>query len=205
MKERPILFSGPMVRAILDGRKTQTRRVIKPTQPRDDGMWPAGRNPVPDCPYGRPGDRLWVRETWGISLCGNRVSLSPEAWPDGWPVDRLRYAADGYDFGLSTKRPSIHMPRWASRITLEITDIRVQRLRDISEDDAVAEGIEYGQSDGATSNGRNRCFVNPVSPNEEGTAQWAFSQLWDSINAERAPWASNPWVWAVSFKRINNG
>ena len=192
MKERPILFSGPMVRALLDGRKTQTRRGVKEWRPvpghgpvpRDLVVTPSGFSYRSTCPYGQPGDRLWVRETWGISLCGNRVSLSPEAWPDGWPVDRLRYAADGYDFGSSTKRPSIHMPRWASRITLEVTDVRVQRLFEISEDDAKAEGADIEKWQVITHVG-------------------AFHLLWDSINAKRAPWASNPFVWVVSFKRIN--
>ena len=220
MKERPILFSAPMVRAILDGRKTQTRRAVKPqpdsvkdfgkavpyrraAPPRD---MPSAQYEVPiPCPYGVPGDRLWVRETWGV---GNRSCPS-----QGW-VDGIEYRADcvgdevpplfeiipGHVQADSIRagwRPSIHMPRWASRITLEVTDVRVERLQDISETDAMAEGIaEY--PDGFH-----------WEPNPEPaycrligrTAQRAFLGLWEQINGVESVEA-NPWVWVVEFKRV---
>lgn len=179
MKERPILFSGPMVRAILDGRKTQTRRIVKP-QPTNDyvtfmplsselvGVTKHG-GPIDNrgwlhCPYGKTGDRLWVRETW----C-----------PDVEPYT-FRYKADGGE-PLERWRPSIHMPRWASRITLEVVSVRVERLQDISEEDALAEGITLVERG--------------TSPVDQ------FNKLWESINGPGS-WEANPWVWVVSFKRI---
>ncbi|TXH46076.1 MAG: hypothetical protein E6Q97_30340 [Desulfurellales bacterium] len=202
MKETPILFSGPMVRAILEGRKTQTRRVIKP-QPvpfgvssykgsrqgwkwkpdslnrrwNDDDKDPYNTDPIGradlalscECPYGQPGDRLWVRETWGPCAGGvcYRASEEITVCPDGgkW-------------------KPSIFMPRWASRITLEITDVRVERIKSISADDAEKEGCGFGVND------------------ETGGPVARFKTLWDSINSKRGfGWDANPWVWAISFKR----
>lgn len=238
MKDRPILFSGPMVRALLAGTKTQTRRVVKP-QPRTmpDGFlprlyWPArdthmthdgtgraffqfekrgnydGQHTASGafyCPYGQPGDRLWVRETWGISLCGSRVSLKPDAWPEGWPVDKLRYAADGHDIGKACIRPSIHMPRWASRITLEITGVRVERLQDISEVDAKAEGIQ--KYTGYSQEGPETCYhFDPPSDNfihGHDSAKSAYRDLWEQINGPGS-WDANPWVWVVEFRRTEN-
>lgn len=204
-KERPILFSAPMVRAILDGRKTQTRRIVKP-QPVFDGRfwnlygasWSDRISTVPVIPghslavrnpYGQVGDRLWVRETWGINECGKRVSLAPAAWPNGWPVKRLVYNANE-NIPTYSKRVSIHMPRWASRIDLEITDIRVERLNEISEGDAIAEGCE-------------RVFAADGSDYGAGltTACEQFETLWESINGPGS-WAANPWVWVVEFKRV---
>lgn len=199
MKERPILFSGPMVRAILEGRKTQTRRVID-TQPDERGLWPRGTAPGPgDCHYGQPGDHLWVRETW-------------RAWPlvgagDLW---RFEFKADGATRDLlvpsdweppktlsrqpSPWVPSIFLPHFASRLTLEVTDVRVQRLQEISEADAFAEGVEanpYVMADGT------------VDDLMSISAQSNFEALWDSINGERpgCSWEANPWVWAISFRR----
>ena len=179
MKEHPILFQGWKVRAIYNG-ATQTRRVIR-KQPA--GAWAApGRSA---CPYGQPGDLLWVRETWAIEDCGSRVSLSPGAWPSGWPIDRLRYPAtdeapqkDGkgrpYWWNL---RSSIHMPRWASRLTLRLTEVLVQRVQEISHEDMRAEGM---QSDIP--------FVE-------------FIAAWDSINSKRpgCSWEANPFCWALTF------
>ena len=175
MKERPILFSGPMVRAILDGRKTQTRRVVKPQpdwiRPRvsDDGIAHGycGSGPTDGikCPYGTVGDRLWVRESWAKS---------------GEVGDATEYRADNPDPIGAKWRPSIHMPRWASRIDLEITGIRVERLQEISERDAMAEGCEYLTNSVARSN---------------------FVKLWISINGQDS-WSANPWVWVIEFKRI---
>jgi hypothetical protein len=164
-RERPILFSGPMVRAILAGTKTQTRRVIAPVQPREDGRWPAGRDPLDDSPF-RRGGTLWVRETWQWN--------TP---PSGY-IYRADDIAGHIDSGW---RPSIFMPREACRLRLEVTDVRVQRLQDISEEDAEDEGVQPSEM--------------ALSPRA------AFERLWDSINAKRAPWDSNPWVWCVSFVR----
>lgn len=174
MKERPILFNGEMVRAILDGRKTQTRRAVKP-QPHDMsagdyyfGDW------VSNAAYGQPGDRLWVRETYRES-----------------PHSGLIYQADhryeGYPW-----TPSIHMSRWASRITLQITGVRVERLQEISEEDAKAEGcISTAKltADGSDYSGLY--------------AYDAFCDLWDSLAKPGMALADNPWVWVIEFKRIN--
>ena len=196
VRERPILFKGEMVRAILEGRKTQTRRVIKPVQPRADGRWPAGRDPLPDCPHGVPGDRLWVRETW-------------EPYPGG----KVVFRADMM-FGVKTAplirwRPSIFMPRAACRLMLEVTDVRVQRVQDISEADAKAEGLK-----GITKDGHTVKYGIPDRDGFPGTDddgwEWqnwntdprlAFRRLWDSINKPRGfGWDENPWVWCISFK-----
>ncbi|MCI2243233.1 hypothetical protein L3067_01240 [Xanthomonas sp. PPL568] len=191
MTERPILFNGPMVRAILDGRKTQTRRLLKSQH---EGAFAAlGQR---KCHLGQPGDRLWVRETWGIALCGSRVSLAAEAWPDGWPLDRLRYAADGVPLGSAVARPSIHMPRWACRLVLEITDVRVARLQAISAADAEAEGLrKFPFEDShawAWRDGDKHGHASPTG---------AFRSLWESTGGD---WSANPWVWAISFKRLED-
>jgi hypothetical protein len=191
MKERPILFSAPMVRAILEGRKTQTRRVVKKSAEMDTNGFMAL---VPDekkCPYGQAGDRLWVRETFHV--CPHH--------------DDVFYKSD--DLLLPRKcmahrrwRPSIHMPRWASRITLKITGVRVERLQDISEADAIAEGIEpdgdfwkhYGPHP-LKDLGENVAHAYPVN---------SFRSLWHSINGPES-WAANPWVWVVEFKCVTEG
>jgi len=214
MKERPILFSDPMVKALLAGAKTQTRRVVKlrdfgPTTPsgagwdwdlRDRrGRWNSFTTTqfvASKCnPYGVVGDRLWVREAWSHDA------------PD---LDACRAAHEdamsGMDYGPYYRatecapdtlrwRPSIHMPRWASRITLEITEVRVQRLQEISEEDARAEGIPFGEMQDAIINGEpgRVAFFN---------ARDAFAYAWNAINGKRAAWASNPWVWAISFRRL---
>lgn len=194
MKERPILFNGDMVRAILDGRKTQTRRVVKP-QPGSDNRipWPGRKNIVANirdervlgfCPYGQPGDRLWVRETWAMS---------------GYQRVEYRAApADGSDFRCVDRwRPSIHMPRWACRITLEITGVRVERLQEISEKDAKAEGLHY-HSDmyGYRLYGK----YSGIGPTDDVGALDAFRSLWESINGPSS-WDATPWVWVIEFKR----
>lgn len=212
-KERPILFSAPMVRAILEGRKTVTRRPIKPSMrgfdvsfelhQQDDGSWrpmhtfdescmddQGTEHPVV-CPFGKPGDRLWVRETWYCDhfevLCGPYLKPADldvsEARDDG----TLVYAADGltpYEADQPVWKPSIHMPRWASRILLEVTDVRVERLQEISEDQAKAEGPDL-----------------PVAEHLDAAWGVQFRRLWESINGPEA-WTSNPWVWVVEFKRI---
>jgi hypothetical protein len=197
MTERPILFSAEMVRAILDGRKTQTRRMMKP-QPStvdDAGRWyrmqsggESLMNSAYPCPYGDTGDTLWVRET-----CAIVGSVDP-----GWVL----YRASGYeaecarhgfdrpypDEKLVRWRPSIHMPRWASRITLRITDIRVERLQDITEDDARAEGCDPAR------------WIDETDVGMEGYRE-GFARLWNKINGPGA-WGANPWVWVVSFEKV---
>ena len=199
MKERPILFSGPMVRAILAGTKTQTRRLVR--LPAHD--WALSGIPefLAVGPFGARGDRLWVREAWQVDaprdgswadtmFYGDRIS------PLDWIPERYRTPAhvlhratwdDGTRSTALWWRPSIHMPRWASRLTLEVTEVRVQRLQDISEEDAKAEGVEMIDGD--------------PTPPEWWSYRQEFGHLWDSLNAKRAPWDSNPWVWAVSFRR----
>lgn len=211
-KERPILFSGPMVRALLDGRKTQTRRVIKP-QP--DSVKNFGRavpyrraSPPQDmasekyevpivCPYGAPGDRLWVKETWGLNdtIYGGDQPI-PKARPADLPPQGLVFFATEDDTEIRNElrwRPSIHMPRWASRLTLEITEVRVERLQDISKSDAEAEGIREPSLGEWVETGlwqvrRTQC-----------EAVTTYCALWESINGAGS-WDANPWVWAVSFR-----
>lgn len=198
MKERPILFSGAMVKAILEGKKTQTRRVIKPqpasvwTEARmDNGVacfgapWVKGIH-VMNCPYGRPGDRLWVRETWGLSAAIPMGFQRSAIDAHGVSLDRgdLAYRADEPS-GRWCWRPSIHMPRWASRLTLEIADVRVERLQAITKADALAEGIH-------------------PSDKPHVSERVMFQALWDTINGTRpgCAWADDPWVWVVSFQRV---
>ena len=213
-KERPILFSGPMVRAILDGTKTQTRRIVKPQPPEgyhidtchynDTGwaFWVSANDHAGTCtcknlrqPYGKPGDRLWVRETWRRSREGVPDGIEYRSSDNGLQMDSLRYfdgaepqAARDYMQRLprgNRWRPSIHMPRWASRITLEVVNVRVERLNAISGEDAIAEGV----SD------RDPEFGAWQNPKE------AFADLWESINGPGS-WEANPWVWVVEFNRI---
>lgn len=206
MTDLPILFSGPMIRALLAGRKTQTRRILKP-QPKPS--WHSAivsklgfasfikeANSVVDMDLPvHVGDRLWVRETWsGTHVFRNtKPSLRESFIGDGTPYFReeVWYWADGSpEFGDWEKpRVSIHMPRWASRLTLIVTDVRVQRLQDISEDDAMAEGATNitPALDVAAERGL------PTTP-----ARCGFRTLWNSINGPDA-WAANPWVAAYTF------
>ncbi len=222
-RERPILFNEQMVRAILEGRKTVTRRVMKP-QPDFLGSMvdpntpfktlDAGLHARITCPYGEPGDRLWVRETWtDVNMCG-APALAYRADEDirdlmeepGFLDDRGAFNYDDprvkpYPFacwyaelGQARWRPSIHMPRWASRILLEITAVRVERLQDISEEQALAEGVRGEPCDHA----RQACADIGCWGD---TAKGAFGFLWESLNGEGS-WAANPWVWVVEFKRV---
>lgn len=182
MKERPILFSGPMVRALLDGSKTQTRRIVKPPY---TGCLDAGLGANTDlCPYGQPGDRLWVREAW--------AETRPFGIP--WPATMTVYREgdNRTDYGGPWK-PSIHMKRSASRITLEITEVHVERLQDISEADALAEGI-VRQRDGGygLADTTHYHFTDP---------RQSYFSLWEAINGAGSVEA-NPWVWAVTFRRL---
>ena len=177
MKERPIIFSGEMVRAILDGRKTQTRRVIKP-QPLRDYAELRSR-----CPHGVPGDRLWVRETHGF--LAEQVLYRADV-----PSDFEEYKKTAF-WRVEKWRPSIHMPRWASRITLEITGVRVELVQRIGLGDITAEGI---QAD-----------LGPAAHSTINDSYVRFIELWDSINAKRGyGWDTNPWVWVLEFKQKEN-
>lgn len=216
MSERPIIMSGESVRAILAGTKTQTRRVVKlPSFDRvgaivpSDGapsLWDALDTTEPEfprrmvwhsieCPHGVPGDRLWVRETW-------RAEPTPNNW-------RVRYRADDltrvfFDrcselerasrsrWGIPMWRSPFHLYRWASRLTLELTDVRVQRLQEISEEDAEAEGLRRN-GEGLYIGARNSPWT---------TAGAAFFSLWDALNDKRSPWASNPFCWVLTFTRV---
>lgn len=218
IKERPILFSAPMVRAILEGRKTVTRRKVKKRAALDclaAGLEPAflilpGNADL--CPYGAPGDRLWVRETW---YCDHfEVQKGPYLQPaDMHDLDQSRedgelvYAADGltpHEQEQPTWKPSIHMPRWACRILLEITDVRVERLQEISEEQAVAEGLIWqGQENGKAFYSHAERKYPPGAHQQFGIsgvdAISAFRNLWNSVGGD---WDANPWVWCVSFRRV---
>lgn len=210
MKGRPINMRAEEVRAIIAGRKTQFRRVMR-TQP----LWVADpsvpfKTPDADpkgiinCPYGAPGDRLWVRESWLIAHVNHIGKPIPKTRPDWMDSSGkyLMYAADGSccrqipgckcgTVGRLPWRPSIHMPRWASRITLEIVSVRVERLQNISRADAKAEGLWPSPHNGLE-------MVNGVP---YGNAQLAFRALWESIHGPRL-WEANPWVWVVEFRRL---
>lgn len=208
MKERGMIFNGEMVRAILDGRKNQTRRIMKP-QPANDiarGTFPNteaygwvssmkqkfGGTTAHFCPFGQPGDRIWVRETWAEAGAGapelklyraNYPAHVPSHYENVPPAEEIHWT------------PSIHMPRWASRILLEITDVRVERLNDISEEDARAEGI----IDGGCLNCGEPEPCGCANPEPDATD--AFAYLWQSIYGQEN-WNANPWVWVIEFNRI---
>ncbi len=207
MKERPILLSGPMVRASLAGRKSQTRRVVKPQPASHQGSiqwsdhnpgWWIVQGDVQNtwsplrCPYGVPGDRLWVRENgWERPERTRRMMLEGA---DTW--ERYYYDADGED-GAQLKewgfkrRPSIYMPRWACRLVLEVTAVRVERLQEISQEDVFAEGLHNAQQNEMEKQVGSRL-----------SSQDCYRYLWDSLNAKRATWSSNPWVWVIEFTRL---
>ena len=218
-KERPILFNADMVNAILDGRKSQTRRVVKPQPPSGIQSDLPGWNALARrCPYGKPGDRLWVRETWGVvshmfDANGDRHEWNPDRpakaihempFGQGFYHGHVIYAADGGfewagddDGGgepRSAWKPSIHMPRLASRITLEIVSVRVQRLKDISKLDAEAEGVQRDED-------MWKDYLHPTDCHFAFDARTSFATLWQSINGAES-WDSNPWVWVVEFKRV---
>lgn len=179
-RELPILFSIPMVRAILEERKTVTRRLVK--LPGGCDSWPTrARKPEQICPYGGPGDRLWVRETWRPSL--QRADAYDYAASAEWPRSGPRW------------RPSIHMPRRASRITLEVLSVRIERLQQITDEDVFAEGLEMNAAGS---------FYAEVGDElaEFEEPRDAFAALWDGINSHRARWDSDPWVWRVEFRRV---
>lgn len=187
IKSHPILFTGPMVRAILDGRKTQTRRVI--------GL----EDNFKLCPYGQPGDRLWVKETFTVmSVCGGAAQVAYRArLPEGKTLAQTDGGVDIIDLDRDSIKEEQalrfndcerwqsprFMPRWASRITLEITKVRVERVQEIGGSDAEDEGFS------------NQFGDKEIALND-------FISIWDSINAKRGfPWSSNPWVWVIEFRR----
>ncbi|MFJ9451454.1 hypothetical protein [Herbaspirillum sp. NPDC101397] len=258
MKKRPILFSGAMVRALLDGSKTQTRRIVKPRPDFASALKLLGgpeagtsiaydhmfggiglkRNagiafcqPNIHCPYGYAGDRLWVRETWQyadwtdcgephIGYAADGKSVLHEEFPEDW-AKRLEEiwcelsAPANFDIDNRAAdrrwRPSIHMPRWACRLLLDVVAVRVEHLQDISAEDAIAEGLSAITKDGKT--------VKYGIPDRDGFPgsdddgwhwnEWekdpivAFGKLWEKINGAGS-WAANPWVWVVEFKRAEN-
>jgi len=228
VKERPILFNSAMVRAILEGRETVTRRalnnqmangwqIVDPKHPMatitsahpkkgkfgllirreiypDSGKF---EHDIIVSPFGRPGDRLWVRETW---YCDHfEVISGPYLKPADLNLDEARgdgtlvYAADGlapYECEQPAWKPSIHMPRWASRILLEITDVRVERLQAITYEQAAAEGIHRDHRMWFATDAGGQAFQRP---------EQAFAQLWRQTGGD---WDANPWVWVIEFKRV---
>lgn len=191
MTERPIIFSAPMVRAILKGQKTQTRRVQGRVQVRPDGM-SAERllAAMSLCPYGKPGDRLWVREAWGFETrTEDDPLLEPVATYRADEVEHLH--------PVNRWRPAIHMPRHLSRITLEVTAVRVERLQDISEADAIAEGVVEHQT---LRTGTRACNLDGGMMHACGPVP-VYRTLWESINGPGS-WDANPWVWVVEFRRF---
>jgi hypothetical protein len=228
MKEQPIIFQGEMIRAILDGRKTMMRKPIKPQPEWISGAWywkslkydngmgvhyfhTTGLNGIMDawlraCPHGQPGDRLWVRETWYCDHMHVQSGpyLKPDDWQDGWFEELMYFKASddaghghcysgfaGETFQCPWK-PSIHMPRWASRITLEITDVKVERLQEIRINDVLSEGF-------------------PTTCEMQFDAEYRawtmdnFSRYWNSLYPQKPEyqWKANPWVWVISFKKID--
>ncbi len=213
MKEHPILFNGDMVRAIFDGRKTQTRRVIKqlkdysgpwvkpPVWVDEDGYYHAGGDPESflssksdmKCPYGRVGDKLWVRETWRTTkfFDDSPPSQMGVHAPIQYKANMAVLNAGDSIIPWGKWRPSIHMPRWASRITLEVINIRAERVQDISDEDIIAEGIL----------GDSYLEELHITARDPRSANVYFVELWDSINAKRGHgWDTNPGVWVVEFK-----
>ena len=247
MKEKPILFQGDMIRAILEGRKTETRQIIK-KQPMKGQKINTTLREMNKCPYGQVGDRLWVRETFKVGAWRDQGQLriafdyraSPELVNTPWcyPSSSKEYTnqilkavleldkkgietVDGgpdriykWEAGKSPLnwKPSIFMPRWASRINLEITEIKVERVQDIGQRDVLNEGMTLLTKD----NGRTYKFgmadSDGLPGNDDYGWQWqewevdhkkAFFKLWDSINKKRGySWDSNPWVWVIKFRRI---
>lgn len=196
-KEIPILFSTPMVQAILAGRKTMTRRIVKPKGALsvEDVV-----NHAAKCPYGWIDDILWVRESWHPYLRGYGEN--------GW-IELIKFVADGYEMEMKHSkdyselgwhnRPSIHMPKDGARIWLLVVDISVERLHSITKEDAMDEGIEFEKLDG---NGYKLYRNHLTDEINLGTAVESFQTLWKKINGEES-WNKNPWVWVVSFKVIS--
>lgn len=230
MTDRPIIFGAPMIRAIFDGRKTVTRRLVTGhdvIEERDDGTpwpyyttWSHGDDGSPwmACPYGVPGDRLWVRETWryhdwtndglpwiayAADGCHRLCESIPDKWSDRvedvWATlsDQKNTAIDGVARDRRWRSPR-YMPRWASRLTLDVVSVRVERLHAITEEDANREGVEY--MDGLLDEADLCRAAKAMDAMATDSRVW-FACLWDLLNAKRAPWASDPWVWRIEFRR----
>ena len=195
MKERPILFKGPLVRAILSGQKTVTRRLLKMPH----GFWETSAMgelvPIPaNCPYGKPGDRLWVRETWArVGNCDPGYLTFAATYPACLPPELENIPAASE----IRWKPSIHMFRRDSRILLEITEVRVERLQDISDAEIEREGIDLD----ALADGQDRYDMCHAGSGADGrpTLRTAWRHLWESTGGD---WDANPWVWVVEFKRV---
>lgn len=186
MKERGMIFNDEMVRAILGGNKTQTRRIV---EEKFYGRAVAAELLAKHCPYGQPGDRIWVRETYRVHGKATDVAtlVYRASVRNSWTEQTHRVPVDVCNKPVSEKwTPSIHMPRWASRILLEITDVRVERLHDMSEADAKAEGATPA--------------TYKIAP-PEAVYRVGFGDIWRSIYGQDN-WLSNPWVWVIEFKRI---
>ncbi|HDU2745354.1 TPA: hypothetical protein RFC48_000655 [Klebsiella pneumoniae] len=242
MKERGMIFNAEMVRALLDGRKTQTRRPIKWKQTRfteigereDGSKWPWSEDAEHacdfwhPCPFGAVGERIWVREAFRFPASLDDVSptgVGEMAVATGY---RKPWAPTFYEFtgtfsdgwkgfetppkvsGAGKLRPSIHMPRWASRILLEITGVRVERLNAISPEDAESEGLErtnftgFGDEPGLPSYPEPDVYFDPLKKQWKEYPPEAFAGLWESLYGEGS-WQANPWVWVIEFKRVEGG
>lgn len=229
MKERGMIFNGEMTRAILDGRKTQTRRIMKvQPKPCNHENWP-DYSPDPQwksypsgwccavcnngttidhrhhakgitCPYGTVGDRIWVRETFRVHSRATDVAtlVYKASERNSWTEQTRRVPVAVCNKPATPEKwtPSLHMPRWASRILLEITDVRVERLNSISQEDAQAEGVEL--------TGWRPTYSDPDSGGEVMTPYDNFAELWSSIYGDES-WQANPWVWVIEFKRVEGG
>ncbi len=222
IKSRPIPFSAPMVQALLEGRKSQTRRMVKPQPTKDANsmgwvhsssdrtregrfLWLQGaRSEVIKCPFGKVGDVLWVRETLQLK-CLVPTNLNSSSNLEVAAIYKTN-PDKAFVWKGNAKReyiPSIHMPRWASRLTLEITAIKVERLQDISEENAIAEGVIFESNVPATLEGipLHRHYV-PIGKGEVISgwdAQDCYGNLWESLNGKDS-WDANPWVWVIEFK-----
>ncbi|HCI6133723.1 TPA: hypothetical protein NPN75_000114 [Klebsiella variicola subsp. variicola] len=226
MKERGMIFNADMVRAILDGRKTQTRRIMKPQPepcPRGGHWWPSnvfktmlhvedemqngkggwGGLVGDACPFGDVGDRIWVREAFRVHSRATDVAtlVYKASERNSWTEQTHRVPVAVCNKSATPEKwtPSLHMPRWASRILLEITNVRVERLNAISEKDATAEGV---QPAGSLLPDYPGTFLTPKG--DFATAKVAFQRLWESIYGEES-WKANSWVWVISFKRVEGG
>ncbi|HBY4594386.1 TPA: hypothetical protein MIU51_10930 [Klebsiella pneumoniae] len=231
MTERGMIFNGEMVRAILDGRKTQTRRIMKlqpkPSKSRPGDFWfsskklesmvhvsdlAPGNSPIADyhlfiqehcCPFGAVGDRIWVREAFRVHSRATDVATlvykasERNSWTE--QTNRVPVAVCNKPATPEKWTPSLHMPRWASRILLEITDVRVERLNTISEEDATSEGVPPA---GSLLPDYPGTFLTPKG--DFATAKVAFQRLWESIYGEES-WKANGWVWVIEFKRVEGG
>ncbi|MGR6939356.1 morphogenetic protein [Klebsiella aerogenes] len=209
MKERGMIFNGEMVRAILDGRKTQTRRPVKlPVHDKNLGCELAGNELAGELSagnylnsaFGKPGDRIWVRETFRVHSRATDVAtlVYKASVRNSWTEQTHRVPVSVCNKPATPEKwtPSLHMPRWASRILLEITGVRVERLNAISQEDAQDEGMEL--------TGWRPTYSDPDSGGEVWTPYDNFARLWDSIYG-KGSWKVNPWVWVIEFKRVEGG